>query len=157
MMRMDKMTLKTQEAFEAAQSLMSRYSHQQMEGEHVLWGLLQQAEGVVPQILQKLEVDPARLKKQVEAALERLPRVHGAGGIYLSKGLSDIIDAAWKEAERLKDEYLSTEHLYIVFKIYFYVLLVHPGQFRLNQDCFRSVLNIYRKAEALFKSSLRRL
>jgi ATP-dependent Clp protease ATP-binding subunit ClpB len=111
MMRMDKMTLKTQEAFEAAQSLMSRYSHQQMEGEHVLWGLLQQAEGVVPQILQKLEVDPARLKKQVEAALERLPRVHGAGGIYLSKGLSDIIDAAWKEAERLKDEYLSTEHL----------------------------------------------
>ena len=81
-----------------------------MEGEHVLWGLLQQAEGVVPQILQKLEVDPARLKKQVEAALERLPRVHGAG-IYLSKGLSDIIDAAWKEAERLKDEYLSTEHL----------------------------------------------
>ena len=51
------------------------------------------------------------MKKQVEAALERLPRVHGAGGIYLSKGLSDIIDAAWKEAERVKDEYLSTEHL----------------------------------------------
>ena len=82
-----------------------------MEGEHVLWGLLDQPDGVVPKILQKLEVDPARLKRQVEAALERLPRVHGAGGIYLSKGLSEIIDAAWKEAERLKDEYLSTEHL----------------------------------------------
>ncbi|OPZ74456.1 MAG: Chaperone protein ClpB 1 [Firmicutes bacterium ADurb.Bin456] len=110
-MRMDKMTLKTQEAFEAAQSLMSRYSHQQMEGVHLLWGLLQQEEGVVPQILQKLEVKPAHLKEQVEAALERLPKVHGAGGIYLAKGLSDIIEAAWKEAERLKDEYLSTEHL----------------------------------------------
>ena len=110
-MRMDKMTLKTQEAFEAAQSLMSRYSHQQMEGEHLLLGLLQQEEGVVRQILQKLEVEPARLQVQVKEALERLPKVHGAGGVYLSKGLAEIIDLAWKEAERLKDEYLSTEHL----------------------------------------------
>ncbi|MDD3653653.1 MAG: ATP-dependent chaperone ClpB [Desulfotomaculaceae bacterium] len=110
-MRMDKLTLKTQEAFEAAQRLMSQYSHQQMEEEHLLLGLLGQEEGVVPQILQKLEIDAARLRSQVQAAVERLPRVHGAGGMYVSPGLSETVELAWKEAERLKDEYLSTEHL----------------------------------------------
>jgi len=111
-MRLDKLTLKTQEAMETAQGLMSKYSHQQMEGEHLLAGLLEQEEGVVRPILQKLEVDIPRLKKQVEMAVERLPRVHGGGGgVHASRALVEIIDQAWKEAERLKDEYLSTEHI----------------------------------------------
>jgi len=110
-MRMDKLTLKTREAFEAAQSLMAEHSHQQMEEVHVLLGLLEQEEGVVCQILRKMEIDLAKLKRQVKAAVERLPRVSGAGGIYISRGLSEAVDLAWKEAERLKDEYLSTEHL----------------------------------------------
>ncbi|OPX84311.1 MAG: Chaperone protein ClpB [Pelotomaculum sp. PtaB.Bin104] len=110
-MRMDKLTLKTQEVFEAAQQLMVQYSHQQMEEEHLLLGLLGQEEGVVPQILQKLEIDVARLKSQVKTAVERMPKVHGAGGMYVSSGLSETVELAWKEAERLKDEYLSTEHL----------------------------------------------
>jgi len=110
-MRTDKFTLKTQEAFEAAQKAMSKYSHQQMEGEHLLLGLLQQDEGLVRQILQKLEIDPVKLEGKVQTAVERLPKVHGAGGVYISQALSQIIDLAWKEAERLKDEYLSTEHL----------------------------------------------
>jgi len=110
-MRTDKFTLKTQEAFEAAQKIMSKYSHQQMEGEHLLLGLLQQDEGLVRQILQKLEIDPAQLERKVQTAVERLPKVSGAGGVYVSHALSQIIDLAWKEAERLKDEYLSTEHL----------------------------------------------
>ncbi|BAF60303.1 ATPase with chaperone activity, ATP-binding subunit [Pelotomaculum thermopropionicum SI] len=110
-MRLDKLTLKTQEAFEAAQRLMAQYSHQQMEGVHLLLGLLQQEEGIVRPVLQKLEVDVNKLKAQVQAAVERLPRVHGAGGVYVSQELSRIIDLAWKEAERFKDEYLSTEHI----------------------------------------------
>lgn len=110
-MRMDKLTLKTQEAFEAAQGIMSKYSHQQMEDVHLLLGLLQQDEGVVRQILQKLEVDVEKLKRLVQVALERLPKVHGAGGVYISQGLSRVVELAWKEAERLKDEYLSTEHI----------------------------------------------
>jgi len=110
-MRMDKLTLKTQEAFEAAQSMMAKHSHQQMEEEHVLLGLLEQEEGVVGQILRKMEIDPAKLKSQVEAAVDRLPKVQGGGGMYVSKGLAEAIDLAWKEAERLKDEYLSTEHI----------------------------------------------
>ncbi len=110
-MRTDKFTLKTQEAFEAAQKAMSKYSHQQMEGEHLLLGLLQQDEGLVRQILQKLEIDMVKLERKVQTAVERLPKVHGSGGVYISQALSQIIDLAWKEAERLKDEYLSTEHL----------------------------------------------
>jgi ATP-dependent Clp protease ATP-binding subunit ClpB len=110
-MRTDKFTLKTQEAFEAAQGIMSQYGHQQMEGVHLLLGLLQQEEGIVRQILLKLEVDPNKLADQVRAAAGRLPRVQGGGGVYVSRELSEIIDLAWKEAERLKDEFLSTEHI----------------------------------------------
>ncbi len=110
-MRLDKLTLKTQEAFESAQLLMARHNHQQMEGVHLLLGLLRQKEGIIKTILQKLEIDAVSLEKQVTVAVERLPKVHGAGGVYVSRELSKIIDLAWKEAERLRDEYLSTEHI----------------------------------------------
>ncbi|HOV79663.1 MAG TPA: ATP-dependent chaperone ClpB [Bacillota bacterium] len=110
-MRLDKLTLKTQEAFETAQRIMGQRGHQQMEGVHLLLGLLEQEEGIVRPVLQKLEIDVGGLKKQVEAAVDRLPKVHGAGGFYVSRELSEIVELAWKEAERLKDEYLSTEHI----------------------------------------------
>lgn len=110
-MRLDKLTLKTQEAFEEAQKIMSEHSHRQMESEHLLLGLLRQDEGLVRQILKKLEINIVNLEDQVQAAVGRLPKVSGAGGSYVSPGLSKIIDLAWKEAERLKDEYLSTEHI----------------------------------------------
>ncbi|KUK83453.1 MAG: ATPase with chaperone activity, ATP-binding subunit, partial [Pelotomaculum thermopropionicum] len=110
-MKLDKLTIKTQEAFETAQRTMAQYSHQQMEGLHLLLGLLEQEEGIVKPVLQKLEIDLSRLKSQVQAAVERLPAVHGAGGMYASRELTGIIDLAWKEAERFKDEYLSTEHI----------------------------------------------
>lgn len=110
-MRLDKLTLKTQEAFEDAQKLMSEHGNQQMEGEHLLLGLLRQDEGLVGQILKKLEIDIAKLTNQVQSAVDRLPKVRGGGGMYVSQGLSQIVDQAWKEAERLRDEYLSTEHI----------------------------------------------
>jgi ATP-dependent Clp protease ATP-binding subunit ClpB len=110
-MKLDKLTIKTQEAFETAQRNMVEYSHQQMEGLHLLLGLLEQEEGIVKPVLQKLEVDLSQLKDQVQAAVRRLPAVHGAGGVYASRELTGIIDLAWKEAERFKDEYLSTEHI----------------------------------------------
>ncbi|MDD2552972.1 MAG: ATP-dependent chaperone ClpB [Desulfotomaculaceae bacterium] len=110
-MRLDKLTLKTQEALEDAQKLMSEYGNQQMESEHLLLGLLRQDEGLVRQILKKLEIDIVKLTNQVQSAVDRLPKVRGAGGAYVSQGLSQIVDLAWKEAERLKDEYLSTEHI----------------------------------------------
>ena len=110
-MRTDKLTLKTQEAFETAQRLMTQYGHQQMEDLHVLTGLLEQEEGLVPQILKKTEIDLAKLKNQTNDALNRLPRVQGGGGMYASRELAEVIELAWQEAERFKDEYLSAEHL----------------------------------------------
>ncbi len=109
-MRLDKLTLKAQEAFETAQRLMAQHSHQQMEDLHLLAGLLAQEEGVAVQVLRRLEVDVERLKKEVESGIKRLPAVHGAG-VYISRQLAEIIELAWSEAGRLKDEYLSTEHL----------------------------------------------
>ena len=111
-MRLDKLTLKAQEAFETAQRIMAQHSHQQMEDLHLLAGLLSQEDGVAVQVLRRLEVDVERLKKEVESGIKRLPSVHGAStGVYVSRQLAEIIDLAWNEAARLKDEYLSTEHL----------------------------------------------
>jgi len=90
---------------------MGQYGHQQMEDLHVLSGLLEQEEGLVHQILRKIEIDLIKLKGQVVNSLERLPKVRGGSGLYASKELSEIIELAWQEAERLKDEYLSTEHV----------------------------------------------
>ena len=114
-MRMDKLTLKAQEAIEEARAIAEGKHHQQIEVEHLLLALLSQKEGIVVPILQKLGAKPERIVSQLEDGLNRIPQVTGggAGQVYLSSRLNEILNAAWKEAERLKDEYLSTEHLFI--------------------------------------------
>ncbi|HOK54599.1 MAG TPA: ATP-dependent chaperone ClpB, partial [Armatimonadota bacterium] len=90
-------------------------NHQQIEVEHLLLALLRQDGGVVAPVLQKLGVRPQLVANQVEEEINRLPQVSGAvtGGAYISPGLKSVLDNAWEEAQRLKDEYLSTEHLLI--------------------------------------------
>jgi ATP-dependent Clp protease ATP-binding subunit ClpB len=106
------MTIKTQEALQEAQRLADSRHHQQLEPEHLLAVLLDQEGGVAAAIFQKLGVDVRRLRTGAEGELERCPRVSGGmGQIYLSPRLRQLFDRAWDEAERLKDEYLSTEHL----------------------------------------------
>src|SRR5205823_2722874 len=79
---------------------------------HVLAALLDQQEGIIPPLLQKLGIDPRSLRAELQQALDRLPKVQGAGGsLYLSGRLSKALDRAQEEAQRLKDEYVSTEHL----------------------------------------------
>ena len=114
-MRLDKLTLKAQEAIEEARGLAERKHHQQIDVEHLLLALLTQKDGVVIPILQKLGVNPERVVSQLEDELNRIPQVTGGGAtqVYLSSRLNEILNAAWKEAERLMDEYLSTEHLFI--------------------------------------------
>mgnify|MGYP005835061347 CR=1 FL=1 len=114
-MRLDKFTLKAQEALEEARSLAGKKHHQQLDVEHLLWALLSQKDGVVVPIVQKLGVSPERILAQVDYELNRLPQVTGSGAnqVYLSSRLNEILNTAWKEAERLTDEYLSTEHLFI--------------------------------------------
>jgi len=111
-MRLDKLTIKAQEAIQAAQSLADQHEHQAVEPEHLLAALLQQREGVVAPILAKLGARADAVQHQVEGELARMPKVRG-GGQYLGERLRVTLDHAQREAERLKDEYVSTEHLLI--------------------------------------------
>ena len=113
-MRLDKLTVKAQEAIQAAQSLADQGSHQAIEPEHLLLALLQQQEGVVGPLLAKLGARPEALVRQVQAETDKLPTVRGGGGHqYASQRFEGLINRAREEAERLKDEYVSTEHLLI--------------------------------------------
>jgi ATP-dependent Clp protease ATP-binding subunit ClpB len=111
----NKLTLKAQEALQEAKSVAERKHHQQIDVEHLLLALLAQKDGIVIPILQKLGANPDLIHSQLENELNRIPQVtgRGAGQVYLSGRVNDILNAAWKEAEALTDEYLSTEHLLI--------------------------------------------
>jgi len=112
-MNINKFTEKGQEAIFAAQKLAEERNHTQVETEHLLMALVDQEGGVVPQILGKLGVESDQVKRQVEAELEKLARAYGPTQVYLSPRLKQITDAAEKEARDFKDEYISTEHLFI--------------------------------------------
>jgi len=111
-MRFDKFTLKAQEAVQNAQSLAEKSGHPQVDALHVLTALLAQEDGAVVPTLQKLGADVAALKAGAITELDKLPSASGAAGqLYLSPALKTAFDKAWDEAGRLKDEYVSTEHL----------------------------------------------
>jgi ATP-dependent Clp protease ATP-binding subunit ClpB len=111
-MRLDKLTTKSQEALQQAQTLADRRNHQAIDVEHLLFALIGQKEGVVLSLLQKLGVPVAALIDQLQKALERVPQVTGAAGqSFITPRLKKIIEGAEAEAEALKDEYVSTEHL----------------------------------------------
>ena len=111
----NKLTLKAQEALQEAKSVAEKKHHQQIEVEHLLLALLAQKDGIVIPILQKLGANPDLIHSQLENELNRVPQVtgRGAGQVYLSSRANEILNMAWKEAEALTDEYLSTEHLLI--------------------------------------------
>ena len=108
--RADRLTEKTQEAIQQAQALAQEAQQQEITPEHLLLALLQQADGTVPPILRQVGVEPSRVESEVKAQLDRLPKVYGAES-YIGQRLRRLLDAAWNEMERLKDEYLSTEHV----------------------------------------------
>jgi ATP-dependent Clp protease ATP-binding subunit ClpB len=114
-MNIEKFTLKAQEALQEAKSIAERKHHQQIDAEHLLLALLGQKEGIVIPILQKLGANTDLIVSQLENDLNRIPQVtgRGVGQVYLSSRLNEIFNIAGKEAERLADEYLSTEHLLI--------------------------------------------
>src|SRR5687767_4026487 len=113
-MRLDKFTIKAQEALQAAQSLADQRGHQTLEPEHLLLALLQQREGVVSPVLGKLGVRTDTLREQLEAEVGKMPQVRGGGsGQYVGERLRQTLERAQREAERLKDDYVSTEHLLI--------------------------------------------
>ncbi|HEY2990696.1 MAG TPA: ATP-dependent chaperone ClpB [Candidatus Binatia bacterium] len=112
-MRLEKLTVKSQEALQNAQSLAEKRNHQALDVEHLLMALLGQKEGIALSLLQKLGIPPTTLFDRVEAALNRIPQVTGAsaGQAYITPRLKKVIDGAESAAEGLKDEYVSIEHL----------------------------------------------
>src|SRR5215510_15073936 len=109
-MRLDKFTLRGQEAIQAGIELAERNQNQQVEPEHILCAMLDQPEGIVRPLLGKLGTNIQVVKNDCEAAVARFPRVQG-GQQYFSSRLSQIFTAAQKRAEKMQDEYISTEHL----------------------------------------------
>ncbi len=113
MARFDKLTLKAADVVQAAQDAAAKRHHQHIEVEHLLLALLVQTDGVVLPLLRKLGADPGRIREEVEEALNKLPKIEGLVQTYLSPRLGKLFERAEQEAERLKDEYVSTEHLLI--------------------------------------------
>ena len=112
--KFDKFTVKAREAVQAAQTLADQHDHQAIEPEHLLLALIEQQEGVVGPLLAKLGAPTDQLRRTIEADLDKMPKVRGAGGQqYATPRLQQVFDRAQSEAERLKDEYVSTEHLLI--------------------------------------------
>ena len=110
----NKLTMKSQAALEGARQQALARSHQTIEPEHLLFALLSDPEGVVYPLLHRLDVSPKPLRDQVDAALDRLPKVYAEGGeVRISPALGTTLDTAFREAEALTDEYVSTEHLFL--------------------------------------------
>jgi ATP-dependent Clp protease ATP-binding subunit ClpB len=114
-MDMNRLTQKSQEAMQQAQSMALRYGHTEVDGEHLLLALLDQPEGLVPRLLAQFNTDVDALRAAVDSDLQRRPRVTGPGAapgqVFITQRLARVLDAAEREAKRLKDEYVSVEHL----------------------------------------------
>lgn len=117
MMRFDRFTERAQEAAQRAAEIIQRYGHNQIDTEHILLALIEQPGGVIPQILEKLNVSAAALTERLDATLRASPKANifggGAGQIFITPRVKRIIDLANEEANRLKDEYISTEHIFL--------------------------------------------
>jgi ATP-dependent Clp protease ATP-binding subunit ClpB len=114
-MRFDKFTIKSQELIQGGQALASQFGHQQIEPEHLLKVMLEPREGIARSVLQKLGASPEGVLQEVSKALEKKPKLSGAGAgeVYLSPTTKKVLDGAFTEAAKLKDEYVSIEHILV--------------------------------------------
>ncbi len=149
-MDLNKLTQKSQEAVQAAQTKALRYGHVEVDGEHLLVALLEQSDGLVPRLLARMEIPVQPLSQAIEQELERRPKTSGpgveAGKIYVTQRLQKLMLEAEEEAKRLKDEYVSVEHLLLA-------LVAEPSttasgrilkQFHVNRDALLEALTAVR-------------
>jgi ATP-dependent Clp protease ATP-binding subunit ClpC len=117
MMRFDRFTERAQDAATRAYEILQRYKHNQVDTEHILLALLEQPDGQVPQLVEKMGADLELIKQRLDDVLRASPRVGiyggGAGQVFITPRVKRIIDVANEEANRLKDEYISTEHIFL--------------------------------------------
>jgi ATP-dependent Clp protease ATP-binding subunit ClpB len=149
-MDINKLTQKSQEALQSAQTKALRFGHQEVDVEHLLLALLEQPEGLIPRLLTRMDVPSAQLLAEVERELSRRPSVSGpgaeAGKVYITQRLQKLFVEAEDEAKRLKDEYVSVEHLLLA--------ILHEGsgtaagrilnQFGVTRDRFLAALTAVR-------------
>ena len=145
-MNLNQFTQKSVEAVQAAQQMASARQNQQIEQEHLLLALLEQKEGLIPQLMQKAGVEPAALRQKLTAAVERLPQVSGsgAGQMYLSRDLEQALNEAEKIAREMHDEYTSVEHLML-------------GLFEKTDDTLRSLFREAGLTREKFMAALRQV
>ena len=113
MLRFEKMTVKAQEAVQSAQEVAARHENQQIEPVHLLASLVAQADGVVSPLLARLGIRTELLTQEIEREIGRLPKVQGFAQQHMGRALNDVLERALKEADNFKDEYVSTEHLFL--------------------------------------------
>ena len=114
-MRFDKLTIKSQELIQSAQSLASEHNHQQIEPEHMLSTMLAEQQGIARSMLNKLGVSGDDVSRELTGAIDRIPKVSGSavGDAYISPRTKGILDAAFAEAAKMKDQYVSIEHIFL--------------------------------------------
>jgi len=113
-MNIERFTEKAQEAIASAQGIATRFQHNEIDAEHMLMALVEQSDGLVPELLKKIGADPAVIREQIQVSLGDRPRVTGGDGqIYTSARARQVLAEAENQARRFKDEYVSTEHLFL--------------------------------------------
>ena len=145
-MNLNQFTQKSVEAVQAAQQMASARQNQQIEQEHLVCALLEQKDGLIPQLMQKAGVEPAALRQKLTAAVERLPQVSGsgAGQMYLSRDLEQALNEAEKIAREMHDEYTSVEHLML-------------GLFEKTDDTLRALFREAGLTKEKFMAALRQV
>jgi len=113
MLRFDKMTVKAQEALQAARDVAARHENQSIEPVHLLAALIQQPDGVVPPLLARLGIRTEIITQDIEREIARLPKVQGFAEQNMGRPLNDVLERAFDEADKFKDEYVSTEHFFL--------------------------------------------
>ena len=113
MLRFDKMTVKAQEALQTARDVAARHENQSIEPVHLLAALIQQPDGVVPPLLARLGIRAELINQDIEREIARLPKVQGFAEQNMGRALNDVLERAFDEADKFKDEYVSTEHFFL--------------------------------------------
>jgi ATP-dependent Clp protease ATP-binding subunit ClpB len=114
-MKLDKFTVKSQEAVQAAVALAEQFGSPEVQPEHLLKAVLEQPEGVAVPVLQKMGANPAAVLAEINQLIEKMPKVSGsgAGQVYPSNDFRKLLDQAFKEASAMQDDYVSQEHLFL--------------------------------------------